>query len=351
MDRFDYKKKKKRLGEIVEQTQRPDFWKDQERASNIKKELSQLKEEIEALEKIKKELGEIEEFIIITEKDEKMAEEIQGKIEALEQKIEKESLKIFLSEPYDNGDAILQIFAGAGGRDACDWATMLQRMYQRYAERKGFEVKVLHQSFGEAGGPEGRIGIKSATLDISGIYAFGFLKKEAGVHRLVRISPFSPQSLRHTSFAQVQVLPKLKTPEELDIEIKPEDLKVETFRSSGPGGQYVQKTESAVRITHLTTGIHVSCQSERSQAQNKKKAMEVLRGKLYQVKQEEFQKQVKKLKDKVEPSWGHQIRSYVLHPYKLVKDLRTGVETSDVEGVLDGELDVFIEQEIKLRAA
>jgi peptide chain release factor 2 len=267
----------------------------------------------------------------------------------LEKRVRKESLKIFLSKKYDRGDVILQILAGAGGRDAQDWVTMLLRMYERYCLAKGFEARILEQSFGEAGGPEGRIGIKNVTLEIIGSYAFGFLKKEAGVHRLVRISPFSPQKLRHTSFAQVQVLPNLKTPDELDIEIKPEDLKIETFRASGPGGQYMQKTESAVRITHLSSGLQASCQSERSQVQNKKKAMEILRGKLYQLKQQKFQKKVKKLKDKVDPSWGRQIGSYVLHPYKLVKDLRTGAESSNVEAVLDGEIDEFIEKEIKLK--
>ena len=258
-------------------------------------------------------------------------------------------MKIFLSGPYDRGGAILQIFSGAGGRDAQDWATMLQRMYERYCERKGFRVKILEQSFGEAGGPEGRIGIKSVTLEIRGKFAFGFLKKEAGVHRLVRISPFSPQNLRHTSFAQVVVLPKLESLEEIQMKIEEKDLKIETFRSSGPGGQYMQKTETAVRITHLPTKITVKCQSERSQAQNKRKAMEILYGRIYQLEKEKQTRDLKEIKGKIEPAWGKQIRSYVLHPYKLVKDLRTGVETSDVEGVLDGDLDRFIKAEVKLK--
>lgn len=295
-----------------------------------------------------KELKEIEEFSKISKEDKRISQEVKEQIEILEKKIKQTSLKTFLSGPYDKGDTVLQIFAGAGGRDAQDWATMLQRMYERYCERKGFKVRTLEQSFGEAGGPEGRIGTKSVTLEISGPFTFGLLKKEAGVHRLVRISPFSPQKLRHTSFAQVQVLPKLKISKDLQIEIKPEDLRIETFRASGPGGQYVQKRETAVRISHLPTKITAVCQSERSQALNKKKAMEILYGRLYQLKQRELQKETKKLKGKVAPSWGNQIRSYVSHPYKLVKDLRTGVETSDVEGVLDGNLDEFIETEIKL---
>ena len=315
---------------------KPDFWKEREKATRLSKELSELKEEVLEIEKLKSALKEIEEFP-------------EGKkIEILEKKIQEEFLKIFLSGPYDKGDAILQIFAGAGGRDAQDWVAMLQRMYERYCQQKGYQIKILEQSFGEPGGPEGRIGIKSVTLEIKGKFAFGFLKKETGVHRLVRISPFSPQKLRHTSFAQVQVLPKIESEKELQIEIKPQDIKIETFRASGPGGQHLQKTESAVRITHLPTKITACCQSERSQAMNKKKAMEILYSKLYQLKQKEFQQKIGKMREKVKPSWGNQIRSYVLHPYKLVKDLRTGVETSNVEEVLDGNLDEFIEAESKM---
>jgi len=242
----------------------------------------------------------------------------------------------------------MEIFSGAGGIDAQDWATMLLRMFKRYCERKAFQVKVIHQSFGEGGGPEGRIGTKSATLEIKGSYAYGFLKNESGVHRLVRQSPFSAKKLRHTSFVLVEVLPEVGKKEQEEIKIKPEDLKLDTFRSSGPGGQYVNKRESAVRITHLPTGTIVSSQSERLQGLNKDKAMKVLYAKLYQLKEAERKKELKEIKGKtVSASWGNQIRSYVLHPYKLVKDLRTGVETSDVEEVLDGDLDKFIEKEIR----
>ena len=206
----------------------------------------------------------------------------------------------------------------------------------------------MHQSFGEGGGPEGRIGTKQVSLEIQGNFAYGFLKKESGVHRLVRISPFSPKQLRHTSFALVEVLPEIGKTEESEIKIKPEDLKLETFRASGPGGQYVNRRESAVRITHLPTGIVVSCQSERLQGVNREKAMKILVAKLYQLKEKESQKELKKIKgEQISASWGNQIRSYVLHPYKMVKDLRTGVETADVESVLDGNLDEFIEAEIK----
>ncbi len=225
---------------------------------------------------------------------------------------------------------------------------MLLRMYERYCAGKEFKTKILHQSFGEGGGPEGRIGTKSATLEIKGKYAFGFLKKETGVHRLVRISPFSPQKLRHTSFALIEVLPEISRIDEKEIKISPDDLRIDAFRASGPGGQYVNRRESAIRITHLPTNIVVSCQGERLQGLNKEKAMKLLYAKLYQMKEKERQKEIKEVKGKsVSAEWGNQIRSYVLHPYKMVKDLRTSIETSNVEAVLDGNLDKFIEAEIK----
>jgi len=275
-------------------------------------------------------------------------EDLEKEIEKFEKKIKREEFRIFLFGKYDKGPAILSISAGAGGQDAQDWATMLLRIYERYCAFKGFQTKVLHQSFGEAGGPEGRIGTKSVSLEIRGPYAYGLLKKETGVHRLVRISPFSAQSLRHTSFALVEVIPVISKEEEVEIKIKPEDLKLETFRASGPGGQYVNRRETAVRITHLPTGIKVACQSERLQGDNRKKAMEMLYSKLSQLKEEEKKKEISKFKGKkISIEWGNQIRSYVLHPYKMVKDLRTGLETSDIESVLDGDIDQFVEAEIK----
>jgi peptide chain release factor 2 len=298
--------------------QQPDFWKDQKRAVEATKELSEIQQEISDFTAIK------------TEED-----------------LRKMELRVFLSGKYNQGNAILSVYAGAGGQDAQDWATMLLRMYERYAAFKGFKTKILHQSFGEAGGPEGRIGTKQATLEIRGKYAYGFLKKESGVHRLVRISPFSTQKLRHTSFVLVEVLPEIKI-EESEIKIRPEDLKVDFYRASGPGGQYVNKRETSVRITHLPTGLTVSCQSERLQGENRKRAQGLLLSKLYQIREEEQKKEISKIKNKkVSIEWGNQIRSYVLHPYKLVKDLRTNIETSRVEEVLDGKLDEFIEVEIK----
>ena len=252
-----------------------------------------------------------------------------------------------MSGKYDRGNAILEIFSGAGGQDSQDWATMLLRMYEKYCAKKGFKSIVMHQAFGDAGGPEGRIGTKSVTMEIVGNYAYGFLRKEAGVHRLVRISPFNAQKLRHTSFALVNILPEIKE-DEGEMEIKPEDLKIDTFKASGPGGQYVNKTESAVRITHIPSGTVVASQTERLQGKNKQNAMKILISKLYQLREEQHVKEIKEIKgENISARFGNQIRSYVLHPYKMVKDLRTQYETSDTEGVLNGKLDDFIEAELK----
>jgi peptide chain release factor 2 len=248
---------------------------------------------------------------------------------------------------YDKGNAILSIYSGAGGQDAQDWAAMLLRMYERYSDQKGFKNVLIDEALGEEGGGEAKQGIKSATIEIKGKFAYGFLKRETGVHRLVRLSPFDAQKLRHTSFVLVEVLPDLSDNNE--VEIKPEDLRIDFYKSSGPGGQYVNKRESAVRITHLPTGITVACQSERLQGKNRDKCMAILAAKLYQFEEEKKEKELKGIKgEKISASWGNQIRSYVLHPYKLVKDLRTDVESSDPEKVLDGDLDKFIEAEIKL---
>lgn len=345
--------KEKNLRELEEKIQEKDFWQDKEKAAKISREANNLKEDIERMKNLKREVEEMKELAEISKGDESLESEVEERYYNLEKKIREEEIKTFLSGKYDKNNAILEIFAGAGGVDAQDWAAMLLRMYQRYCAIKGFQVKVLHQSFGEAGGPEGRTGIKSATLEVKGNYAYGFLKGERGVHRLVRQSPFSSKKLRHTSFALIEVLPEIgKGDIKEEIKIKPEDLKIEVFRASGPGGQYVNRRESAVRITHLPTKIVVSSQSERLQGLNREKAMEILYSKLYRLKEEKRKEELKKVKgESVSASWGNQIRSYVLYPYKLVKDLRTGVETSEVEDVLDGNLDKFIEAEVKRQAA
>jgi len=262
----------------------------------------------------------------------------------LEKEIEKKEKEVFLSGKYDKEDAILIFEAGQGGKDAQDFAAILLSMYQRYLSKKGFKIEILDQSFGEPG-PEGRIGIKNCVLEVKGKYAYGILKGERGVHRLVRISPFSAKGLRHTSFVLVEILPKIKGEE---IKINPSDLEFEFMKSSGPGGQYVNKRMTAVRVTHLPTGISVKCQTERSLAQNKEKAIELLMARLNQLMEQEKEREIEKLKGKkIEPSWGNQIRNYVLDPYRLVKDLRTKVEKKDVEEVFEGNLDDFIEAEIK----
>ncbi len=323
--------------------QSADFWSDQKQAADVSRKVSELKEELVVMELLKKELEDVKELRGLTDD----AQDLQKPLEDLKNNIEKEELKVFLSGLYDKNNAILEIFSGVGGQDAQDWATMLLRMYQRYADKKGFKVQIIHQSFGDPGGPDGRIGTKNVTLEVKGKYAYGFLKKEAGVHRLVRISPFNAQKLRQTSFALVEVMPDID--QDLDFEIKSEELRVDTFRASGPGGQHVNKTESAIRITHLPTGLAVASQSERSQSQNRENAMKILYAKLYQLKELTHKKELREIKgDAISASWGNQIRSYVLHPYQMVKDLRTDFETTRTQDVLDGELDNFITAEMKL---
>jgi len=308
--------------------------------------LAHKKEQLEELNGIKNEIKEIKELLELCKEDFSLESELSKKIDLLRLKIKKKNIEVRFKGKYDKGDALLSIYSGAGGQDAQDWAAMLLRMYQRYCQKAGFKNAILDQDFGQAGGPEGRVGVKSVTIEIKGKYAYGMIKKETGVHRLVRISPFSAQKLRHTSFALVEVLPRIKDGKE--IEVNPSDLKVDYFHASGPGGQYVNKRMSAVRITHEPTGIIVSAQTERSLAQNKETAMQMLYAKLYQLKTMEKQKELSEVKgSKISASWGNQIRSYVIHPYQLVKDLRTDVETSQVNAVLDGSLDEFITAQIQ----
>ena len=277
----------------------------------------------------------MEDLIALAELEEE-SEEFRRMFLKTEKELGKAEQRTFLGGRYDRRNCILTITAGAGGQDAQDWATMLLHMYTRYAERQGWKVLVLDQSL-------------QVSLEVQGSFVYGLLKRESGVHRLVRMSPFSAKALRHTSFASVEVIPVFKGTEEKDIELRPEDLRVDTFRASGPGGQYVNKRESAVRVTHIPTGIMASSQIQRSQQQNREKAMEMVRARLFQAKEREQEKELAGIRGKQQAiEWGSQIRSYVLHPYRMVKDHRTQVETSDTEGVLDGDLEAFVQEELKL---
>ncbi|MDD4761472.1 MAG: peptide chain release factor 2 [Candidatus Pacebacteria bacterium] len=326
--------KKNKLFKIEEELQNPDIWKDREKAENISKEAAELEETIKDFEDLKKTMP-----LFLKNPNEEDFFELKRKFKKLE-------IKTFFRSSYDKGNAIFSIFSGAGGQDAADFSGMLFEMYAGYAKKKGFSLSIIDESLDDFQSKTGRKPLKSLTAEIRGNYAYGFLKGEAGVHRLVRISPFSPKKLRHTSFALVEILPVFPKIEEEKIKIPEEDLKIDLFRSSGPGGQNVNKVETAVRITHLPTGIMVSSQAERSQTQNREKALSLLKTKLIHLMEEKQVKEITELRTKEKPEWGSQIRSYVLHPYKLIKDHRTEFETSQVENVLEGNLDGFIEAEL-----
>ena len=297
------------------------------------RQLAEQKKVVERWRGVEKEAAEAVEMAALD--DESLSAEIETEVNSLEARLDAMELERAFSSGYDQRNAILSIHAGAGGTESQDWAQILMRMYLRWAERRGYTAEVLDVSPGE------EAGIKSAVIDVSGDYATGYLKSEHGVHRLVRLSPFDADHARHTSFALVEVMPEAEA--DVDVKIAPDDLKVETFRSSGPGGQHMQKTSSAVRLTHLPTGTTVSCQSERSQHQNKEIAMKILLSRLLEVELEKRAAERAKLKgERIEAGWGNQIRSYVLHPYKMVKDHRTDYQSADTEAVLDGEMDGFI---------
>ena len=335
---FDVSKKEERIKELEEESNRPDFWNDTENAQKITLELNGLKEKINDAVSLKRDIEDNLEMISLleSEEDDSLLESISAGLSNIEKKISSLELEVLLSGEYDNCNAILDVHSGAGGTEACDWTSMLLRMYERWCDSKGYKYELLDVLDGD------EAGIKRATLLIKGLNAYGYLKCEKGIHRLVRLSPFDANNKRHTSFASVEVVPEIE--ETSDIEIKDEDLKIDVYRSSGAGGQGVNTTDSAVRITHIPSGIVVTCQNERSQIKNKEKALNVLKGKLKLIEIEENEKKMASIKgESMNIDFGSQIRSYVMHPYSMVKDHRTNVETSNVSKVLDGDLDMFIE--------
>jgi peptide chain release factor 2 len=312
------------------------FWNDQRAAQAVMRQLAQRNKTVSQWRGLQKKLADIDELLGMAGDDDAMQGELQKELDEAGTQLDEMEFLLSFSGPYDDRNALVAIHAGAGGTESQDWAEMLMRMYLRWAERRGFTAEVLDASPGD------EAGIKSVTIAIGGEYAYGYLKSEHGVHRLIRLSPFDADHARHTSFALVEVMPEAEG--DVDVDISPEDIKVETFRSSGPGGQNMQKTSSAVRITHIPSGIVVSCQSERSQHLNKDFAMKILRSRLIEKELERQEEEKARLKGKrVEAGWGNQIRSYVLHPYRMVKDHRTDHETGNTDAVLDGDLDGFID--------
>ncbi|MBI3768817.1 MAG: peptide chain release factor 2 [Deltaproteobacteria bacterium] len=334
---FDIPGTEARLAALDEQVQQPSFWNDHERAQKVQRERAKLRTTLDGWRHQRTELDDAGVFLeLALEGDEDALTETRAKVETAEQGVAALEMQQMLGGEHDAGNAILSIHPGAGGTEAQDWAEILMRMYLRWCERKGYKVQLVDRQEGEGAG------IKSVTLTVDGPYAYGYLRAEAGIHRLVRISPFDANARRHTSFASVFVYPDID--DDIEIEVDEADLRVDTYRSSGAGGQHVNKTDSAVRLTHLPTGIVVACQNERSQHKNRSMAMKILRARLYEL---EMEKQKEKMevftKTKKEIGFGSQIRSYVLHPYRMVKDHRTGCESGNTDAVLDGDLDRFIE--------
>ncbi len=329
--------REKEIARLEKKSVNPDFWLDPARAQSIMRRLAAEKRVVDQWRGLEKELSDIGELIIliVEEADTSLNTEIQSRLDKLTAHLDELELEMAFTSEYDSRNALLAIHAGAGGTESQDWAQMLVRMYLRWAERRGYQAEVLDVSPGE------EAGIKSAVIEVKGDYACGYLKSEHGVHRLVRLSPFDADHGRHTSFALVEVMPEAEA--DVDVKIEPEDLKVDTFRSSGPGGQHMQKTSSAVRLTHLPSGLVVTCQSERSQYLNKEIAMKILQSRLLKLELAKQAEARAKLKgEHVAAGWGNQIRSYVLHPYRMVKDHRTAHQTGETDAVLDGELDGFI---------
>ena len=341
---LDLGSKKKIIEELSREMEEPNFWDDATAANRKTRDLKNLQDIVETMDKLNRQYGDIIELIDMQNAegtdDAEMAEEIRGEIDEFISKLEDIRISNLLNGEYDRCNAILKLAAGAGGTEACDWCSMLYRMYTRWAERKGFKLEVLDFLDGD------EAGIKTVTFQVDGTNAYGYLKSEKGVHRLVRISPFNAQGKRQTSFVSLDVMPDIE--EDLDVQVNPDEIRVDTYRSSGAGGQHINKTSSAIRITHIPTGIVVTCQNERSQFQNKDKAMQMLKAKLYMLKQEENEAKLAGIRGEVKDNaFGSQIRSYVLQPYTMVNDLRSGEKSSNASGVLDGDLDPFINAYLK----
>ena len=324
--------------QLEDEMGREGFWDDVEAANKVNQRMKSISSKLDKYSKLESMCEDVEVLMDIGEEDEEMAEEVPEAFEKLSKAVEEFHLAALLTGPYDSYNAVLSLHAGAGGTEAQDWVSMLYRMYVRYCERSGYTVKELDLLDGE------EAGIKSVTFEVQGENAYGYLKAEKGVHRLVRISPFDSSGRRHTSFASLDVTPIL-TEDDNSIEIKPEDIRIDTYRSGGAGGQNVNKVSSAIRITHFATGIVVQCQNERSQLQNKEVAMRILKGKLLEIKERERMEKMADIKGELKKiEWGSQIRSYVFQPYTMVKDHRTGCETGNIQAVMDGEIDEFIHQ-------
>ncbi|MEF2596250.1 MAG: peptide chain release factor 2 [Lachnospiraceae bacterium] len=341
-DSLDLVNKEQKIQEMERKMEEPDFWDVPERSQQHMKTLSDLKEDVATYKKLQDQYEEIELMIEMgyEENDPDIVPEIEEMLQNFQDTFDAIRIKTLLSGEYDTYDAIVTLHAGAGGTESCDWASMLYRMYTRWADKKGFSIEVLDYLDGD------EAGIKSVTFQVNGTNAYGYLKSERGVHRLVRISPFNAAGKRQTSFVSCDVMPDIE--EDVDVEINPDDLRIDTYRSSGAGGQHINKTSSAIRITHLPTGIVVQCQNERSQHQNKDKAMQMLKAKLYLLKQQENAEKASGIRGEVkEIGWGNQIRSYVMQPYTMVKDHRTNAETGNVDSVMDGNIDLFINAYLK----